>query len=124
MRLLSPGSAASSIAAADSGVGMHKASQGRGGSSAVLGLCLLGVTLGALAHVAVQTKTLEVALDLGREQRTQIDLGIERRRLDNELARLRDPRRLEELAKGRLQMGPPAATDLRVVPRRETGVTP
>jgi cell division protein FtsL len=95
----------------------RRASRRPAGSDAVLAACLLVVTLGALGHVAVHTKTIEVALDLGREQRAQTQLVTERRRLESELSRLRDPGRLEELARNKLQMAPPAPTDLRVIAR-------
>jgi cell division protein FtsL len=66
------------------------------------------VTAGALAHVGVRLKSLEVAYDLGRERRIATDLEEQRRRLQIEIGMLKDPRRVIALARTKLNMGPPA----------------
>ncbi len=78
-------------------------------------LTLLGLTLGALAHVAVHTKRLEVALDLGREQKLQLDLQEKRRRLEIEIGMLKAPGRLISQARDKLKMGPAAPGDIHVL---------
>jgi cell division protein FtsL len=68
---------------------------------------LVIVTAGALAHVGVRLKSLEVAYDLGRERRMATDLEEQRRRLQIEIGMLKDPRRVIALARAKLNMGPP-----------------
>ena len=68
---------------------------------------LIIVTAGALAHVGVRLKGLEVAYDLGRERRTATELEEQRRRLQIEIGMLKDPRRVIALARAKLNMGPP-----------------
>ena len=60
------------------------------------------VTAGALAHVGVRLKSLEVAYDLGRERRIATDLEEQRRRLQIEIGMLKDPRRVIALARTKL----------------------
>jgi hypothetical protein len=74
---------------------------------------LLGiVTVGALVHVAVRMKGIEVAYDLGRERKINTELEEQRRRLHIEIGMLKDPGRVVALARDRLNMGPPAAADI------------
>jgi cell division protein FtsL len=80
--------------------------------SGVACLVLLGLTLAALAHVAVQARHLDVALSLGKEQKMQSDLYEQRRRLKSEIGRLKDPARISTLAHDALKMVPVAATDI------------
>jgi cell division protein FtsL len=66
------------------------------------------VTVGALAHVAVRIKGLEVAYALGRERKIATELQEQRRRLQIEIGMLKDPGRVVLFARDRLKMGPPA----------------
>jgi cell division protein FtsL len=66
------------------------------------------VTAGALAHVAVRIKSLEVAYALGRERHVATDLEEQRRRLQIEIGMLKDPGRVVLIARDKLKMGPPA----------------
>ena len=66
------------------------------------------VTAGALAHVGVRLKSLEVAYDLGRERRIATELEEQRRRLQIEIGMLKDPGRVIAIARDKLNMGPPA----------------
>jgi cell division protein FtsL len=70
------------------------------------------VTAGALAHVAVRMKGIEVAYDLGRERRINTELEEQRRRLNIEIGMLKDPVRIVGIARDRLHMAPPAANDI------------
>ena len=65
------------------------------------------VTAGALAHVGVRLKGLEVAYDLGRERRIATELEEQRRRLQIEIGMLKDPVRVVSIARDKLDMGPP-----------------
>jgi cell division protein FtsL len=81
------------------------------------GFLLALVTAGALTHVAVRMKGIEVAYDLGRERRTSTELEEQRRRLQIEIGMLKDPGRVVTLARDKLKMAPPAAGDIvRVAP--------
>lgn len=71
-------------------------------------LLLAIVTVGALVHVAVRLKGLEVAYELGRERRLGAELEEERRRLQIEIGVLKDPGRVVQLARDKLKMGPPS----------------
>jgi cell division protein FtsL len=66
------------------------------------------ITAGALAHVGVRMKGIEVAYDLGREKRVNTQLEEERRRLNIEIGMLKDPVRVVAIARDKLKMGPPA----------------
>jgi cell division protein FtsB len=77
-------------------------------------LVLLGLTLGALAHVAVQARHLDVALALGQEQKEHARLVEQRRRLTSDIARLKDPGLISVLARERLHMAPVDPGDIRV----------
>lgn len=74
---------------------------------------LVIVTAGALGHVGVRLKGLEVAYDLGRERRIATDLEEQRRRLQIEIGMLKDPRRVVSIARDKLNMGPPAPDAIR-----------
>jgi cell division protein FtsL len=80
--------------------------------SGVACLVLLGLTLAALGHVAVQARHLDVALSLGKEQKIQGDLYEQRRKLKSEIGRLKDPARLSALARDTLKLAPVAPTDI------------
>src|SRR3954453_20792278 len=73
---------------------------------------LARVTAGAMAHVGVPMKGIEVAYDLGREKRVNTQLEEERRRLNIEIGMLKDPVRVVSIARDKLKMGPPAPTDI------------
>jgi hypothetical protein len=82
-------------------------------------------TAGALAHVAVRMKGIEVAYDLGRERRINGELEEQRRRLNIEIGMLKDPVRVVEIARDTLHMGPPAPGDtLRVGARAPIAKAP
>jgi hypothetical protein len=89
-------------------------------SSGVFCLVLLGLTLGALAHVAVHAKQVEVGLLLGRERAAHDALLAERRHLEIELGRLKDPARLVKFAQDTGMTPEPEAihTDLQQFPVR------
>jgi cell division protein FtsL len=80
------------------------------------------VTAGAMAHVGVRMKGIEVAYDLGREKRVNKQLEEERRRLNIEIGMLKDPVRVVTFARDTLKMGPPAPTDIvRLAPGQVLG---
>lgn len=94
-------------ASALSAAAMFRVPESRRGAG--VGVFLLAiVTAGALAHVAVRLKGLEVAYDLGRERRIATELEEQRRRLRIEVGMLKDPRRVIAIARQKLNMGPPA----------------
>jgi cell division protein FtsL len=83
------------------------------------------VTAGALAHVGVRMKGIEVAYELGHERRINTQLEEERRRLNIEIGMLKDPVRVVAIARDKLKMGPPAPTDIvRLAPGQILGVRP
>jgi cell division protein FtsL len=83
------------------------------------------VTAGAMAHVGVRMKGIEVAYDLGRERRINTELEEARRRLNIEIGMLKDPGRIVSLARDKLKMGPPAPTDIvRLSPGQVLGARP
>jgi cell division protein FtsL len=86
--------------------------------SGVACLVLLGLTLAALGHVAVQARHLDVALALGKEQKLQGELLEARRRLKTEIGHLKDPARISTMARDRLKMAPVVPTDIRSLGRR------
>jgi cell division protein FtsL len=69
-------------------------------------------TAGALAHVAVRMKGIEVAYALGRERRASGELEEQRRRLHIEIGMLKDPVRVVSIARDKLKMGPPLPEDV------------
>ena len=81
------------------------------------------VTAGAMAHVGVRMKGIEVAYDLGRERRVNTQLEEERRRLNIEIGMLKDPVRVVGIARDKLKMGPPADI-VRLAPGQTLGVRP
>jgi len=85
---------------------------GRPRGIGVGGFLLALVTAGALVHVAVRLKGIEVAYDLGRERRINTELEEQRRRLHIEIGMLKDPVRVVALARDKLSMGPPAPGDI------------
>jgi cell division protein FtsL len=91
-----------------------------------VGAFLLAVlTAGAMAHVGVRMKGIEVAYDLGREKRVNKQLEEERRRLNIEIGMLKDPVRVVTFARDTLKMGPPAPTDIvRLAPGQVLGAAP
>jgi cell division protein FtsL len=98
--------------------------RGRGMGTGVACLVLLGLTVAALAHVAVQARHLDVALALGQEQKVQAELLEQRRRLKNEISRLKEPGRISALARERLNMAAVDPADIVASPRRPALPTP
>ena len=84
----------------------------------VMAFLLALVTAGALAHVAVRMHGIQIAYALGKERRTNTELGEQRRRLNIEIGMLKDPDRVIGVAREKLGMGPPAPEN---VVRLETG---
>ena len=87
----------------------------RRAGSAVFLLALFGVTLGALGHVAVQAKTVEVAVQLGTERSRHEELIAEQRRLELLVGQLEDPGRLMQEGRKRGMVATAAA--IRIVNR-------
>ena len=69
-------------------------------------------TAGALAHVAVRMKGIEVAYDLGRERRKNNELEEQRRRLNIEIGSLKALGRVEKIAGDDLHMRAAEASDV------------
>ncbi len=88
----------------------------RRASAAVFLLSLLGVTLAALGHVAVEAQTVEIALRLSAERDRQDDLLVEKRRLELLLVELKDPGRL--MAEGQKRGMIPTAAAIRSIDTR------
>jgi hypothetical protein len=78
-------------------------------SSAVFLLALTGVTLASLGHVAVQAKTVEVALSLAAAREQHEELLAEQRRLELLVGELKDPGRLMAEGRKRGMIATPAA---------------
>jgi cell division protein FtsL len=78
----------------------------------LVGLLVLGVTLGATAHVAVHAKRIEVAIALGKEERAFRELTEQRRNLEIEIGMLKDPARIIGIARDKLGMRPPSPEDI------------
>jgi hypothetical protein len=78
-------------------------------SSAVFLLALTGATLAALGHVAVQAKTVEVALSLAAAREQHEELLAEQRRLELLVGELKDPGRLMAEGRKRGMIATPAA---------------
>jgi len=85
---------------------------GRPRGIGVGGFLLALVTAGALVHVAVRLRGIEVAYALGKERRINTELEEQRRRLHIEIGMLKDPVRVVELARDQLKMGPPDPGDI------------
>jgi cell division protein FtsL len=94
----------------------------RRASSGVFCLVLLGLTLAALGHVAVQAKKDEVAGLLGREHAVHEELQADLRHLEIEIGRLKHPERLVREAQGRLGMTPEPADIRRLRPSVPAGL--
>ena len=73
---------------------------------------LVLVTATALAHVAIRMRGIQIAYDLGRERRANIELEERRRSLTIEIGMLKDPGRIIGVAHDQLHMGPPAPSDV------------
>jgi hypothetical protein len=78
----------------------------RRAGNALFCVVLLGLTLGALGHVAVHAMKVEVALLLFKEQALHDELQAQQRHLRNEIRQLKDPRRLVYVAQTKLGMTP------------------
>lgn len=87
-------------------------SKGRLGMG-LIGLIVLGLTTIATLHVAVHAKRIETAIALGKEERLYRELTEQRRQLEIEKGMLRDPRRLTQLARTELGMGPVDPSNIR-----------
>ena len=85
----------------------------------LVGLLVLGVTVGATAHVAVHAKRIEVAIALGKEERAYRELTEQRRNLEIEIGMLKDPARVIAIARDKLGMRAPAPEDIRALARGE-----
>ncbi|HVZ86668.1 MAG TPA: hypothetical protein VHG72_06855 [Polyangia bacterium] len=70
------------------------------------------LTVGALTHVAVRLRGIQIAYDLGRERRANTELEEQKRSLIIEIGMLKDPGRVIGIAHDKLQMGPPAPGDV------------
>jgi cell division protein FtsL len=90
-------------------------------SLGLIGLIILGVTLGGIAHVAVHAKRIEVAIALGKAERTHRELIEARRHLEIEIGMLKDPARIIAIARDQLGMRAPLPTDIRALPREGSG---
>ena len=84
-------------------------------SLAVIAFVVLGLTLGALGHVAVHAKRLEVALALGEAERVHRELAEQRRHLEIEIGMLKDPGRVIAIARDKLLMRPAAPENIRQI---------
>ena len=84
-------------------------------SLAVIAFAVLGLTLGALGHVAVHAKRLEVALALGDAERVHRELAEQRRHLEIEIGMLKDPGRVIAIARDKLLMRPAAPENIRQI---------
>jgi len=101
-------------AAAAAGVAARKVRTAGDRRGVGVGAFLLAVvTAGALTHVAVRLKGLEVAYALGHERRVAAELEEQRRRLQIEIGMLKDPGRVVMIARDKLKMGPPAPEAIR-----------
>jgi len=78
----------------------------------VLCVLLLLLTFGALGHVAVHIKHVEVALDLGEARRTEKHLLKQKRKLELEVGVLTNPGRILDIAQEKLGMAPPDVADI------------
>jgi len=83
----------------------------------LIGLIVLGLTLGATGHVAVHAKRIEVAIALGKEERDFRELTEQRRNLEIEIGMLKDPARIIDIARDRLGMRPPASENIHSLTR-------
>ncbi len=88
-------------------------------NAGLIGLVILGVTLGAIAHVAVHTKRIEIAIALGKEEHAFRELTLQRRQLEIEIGLLKDPARVIAIARDQLGMRAPQPSDIRPATRKE-----
>lgn len=88
-------------------------------SIGLIGLVVLGITLGGTAHVAVHAKRIEVAIALGKAERTHRELTDAKRHLEIEIGMLKDPARVITIARDQLGMRAPQPSDIRPVMRKE-----
>ena len=96
----------------------------RRASLALIGLVILGLTLGALGHVAVHAKRLELALALGDAERIHRELAEQRRHLEIEIGMLKDPGRVIAIARDKLAMRPAAPENIRQIGTAAPGKGP
>ena len=78
----------------------------------LIGLVVLGLTAVA---TAVHAKRIETAIALGKEQNRLRELSEKHRLLEIEMGMLKDPRRLTQLAKSELGMGPVDPNNIRSI---------
>jgi len=91
-------------------------------NAGLIGLVILGVTLGAIGHVAVHAKRIEIAIALGKEERAFRELTLQRRQLEIEIGMLKDPARIISIARDKLGMHAPAPENIQpLVPRADGG---
>jgi cell division protein FtsL len=88
-------------------------------SIGLIGLIVLGITLGGTAHVAVHAKRIEVAIALGKEERIHRELTEAQRHLEIEIGMLKDPARVITIARDQLGMHAPQPSDIRPASRKE-----
>jgi cell division protein FtsL len=88
-------------------------------SIGLIGLIVLGITLGGTAHVAVHAKRIEVAIALGKEERIHRELTEAQRHLEIEIGMLKDPARVIAIARDQLGMRSPQPSDIRPAVRKE-----
>jgi hypothetical protein len=82
-------------------------------SLAVIAFVVLGLTLGALGHVAVHAKRTEVELALGAANKTHGELVAQRRNLEIEIGMLKNPERVIAIARDKLLMRPIVPENIR-----------
>jgi cell division protein FtsL len=70
------------------------------------------VTAAALAHVAIRMRGIQIAYDMGRERRANVELEERRSSLTIEIGMLKGPGRIIGVAHDQLHMGPPAPADV------------
>ncbi len=88
-------------------------------SIGLIGLIVLGITLGGTAHVAVHAKRIEVAIALGKEERIHRELTEAQRHLEIEIGMLKDPARVITIARDQLGMRAPQPSDIRSAMRKD-----
>ncbi|MEK6606533.1 MAG: cell division protein FtsL [Myxococcota bacterium] len=84
----------------------------------LLRACIVALALvaaGALAHVWIHLRVLQLAYDLARETKAIEEVEQTSRRLRAEIAFLKSPERLENVARERLHMAPLDPSGIRVV---------
>lgn len=81
-----------------------------------LGLGALAALAIALALVWVRLQLVHTGYDLSTARQIERRLEQEQRELQIEIATRTSPRRLEEVARGRLGMGPPAPGQIVTIP--------